>query len=230
MAHELRTTLNPILGFSEIIKLDGIQAKEHYPKYAEYIHEAGTFLLDILNGLLDLAQIKAGEVDIEEQLVAVDEIIQFAIAEIRPIAQEKSIDVDCELGQNAMTSICVDRTKFKQIMINLLTNGVKFTEPQGHIRIRSVVDSRGDLAISIADTGIGIAPEHMQKVLEPFARVQDDLTRENEGTGLGLPIARALIELHGGELVLSSALGVGTTVALRLPRERVRRAASAMAA
>jgi signal transduction histidine kinase len=220
MAHELRTPLNAIIGFSEIIKLDNIQARERYPQYAEYIHDAGILLLSIINGLLDLARIEAGKVDLEEQLVAVGELVQSAIRTIDPIAHKKSIDIKCELP-DAATLIRVDQTKFRQIMLNLLSNGVKFTEPQGCISIGSRVDSSGDLVISVKDTGIGIAPEHLQRVIRPFEQVADHLTKENEGAGLGLAIARALIELHGGELVLTSDLGAGTTVALRLPHGRV---------
>src|ERR1700757_3056084 len=220
MAHELRTPLNAIIGFSEIIKLDNIQAKERYLQYAEYIHDAGILLLNIINGLLDLARIQAGKIDLEEQLVAVGELIQSAVRTISPIAQKKSIEVNCKLSQ-AATIICVDQTKFRQIMLNLLSNGVKFTEPRGRILIGSDVDSRGDLVISIKDTGIGIPPEHLERVLNPFEQVADHLTKENEGSGLGLPIARALMELHGGELILNSTLGVGTTVFLRLPHSRV---------
>ena len=220
MAHELRTPLNAIIGFSEIIKLDAIQSKERYPQYAEYIHDAGILLLNIINSLLDLARIQAGRVDLDEQIVAVGELIQSAVRTITPIAEKKSIDVDCNLAQ-ASTLICVDQTKFRQIILNLLSNGVKFTEPKGRIVIGSGVDGRGDLVISIKDTGIGIAPEHLERVLSPFEQVADHLTKENEGTGLGLPIARALIELHGGNLTLSSDLGIGTTVALRLPYERI---------
>jgi signal transduction histidine kinase len=102
-----------------------------------------------------------------------------------------------------------------------LSNSVKFTEAHGHISINSVIDSRREMVISIADTGIGIPPEHLQRVLNPFEQVADHLTKENEGSGLGLPIARALIELHGGELILTSTLGIGTTVFLRMPRDRV---------
>jgi signal transduction histidine kinase len=220
MAHELRTPLNAIIGFSEIIKQDSIQAKERYPQYAEYIHDAGILLLNIINGLLDLARIEAGKVDLEEQLVSLGELIHSAVRTIAPIAHKKSIDINCELAHEA-TLIRVDQTKFRQIMLNLLSNGVKFTEPQGRILIDSGVDDRGDLVISIKDTGIGIAPEHLQRVLKPFEQVADHLTKETEGTGLGLPIARALIGLHGGALILSSDLGVGTTVALRLPHERI---------
>jgi signal transduction histidine kinase len=227
MAHELRTPLNAIIGFSEIIKLDAIQSKERYPQYAEYIHDAGILLLNIINGLLDLARIQAGRVDLDEQIVAVGELIQSAVRTIAPIAEKKSIDVICKLAQ-ASTLICVDQTKFRQIILNLLSNGVKFTEPKGCIVIGSGVDGRGDLVISIKDTGIGIPPEHLERVLSPFEQVADHLTKENEGTGLGLPIARALIELHGGNLTLSSDLGIGTTVALRLPHERIHGVAPAM--
>jgi signal transduction histidine kinase len=226
MAHELRTPLNAIIGFSEIIKLDAIQSKERYPQYAEYIHDAGILLLNIINGLLDLARIQAGRVDLDEQIVAVGELIQSAVRTIAPIAQKKSINVDCKLVQ-ASTLICVDQTKFRQIMLNLLSNGVKFTEPRGSILIGSDLDGRGNLVISIKDTGIGIPPEHLERVLSPFEQVADHLTKENEGTGLGLPIARALIELHGGNLTLSSDLGIGTTVALRLPHERIHSVAPA---
>lgn len=220
MAHELRTPLNAIIGFSEIIKLDAIQAKERYPQYAEYIHDAGILLLNIINGLLDLARIQAGRVDLDEQIVAVGELIQSAVRTIAPIAEKKSIEVYCKLAQES-TLICVDQTKFRQIILNLLSNGVKFTEPRGRILIGSGVDVRGDLVISIKDTGIGIPPEHLERVLSPFEQVAEHLTKENEGTGLGLPIALALIELHGGNLTLSSDLGIGTTVALRLPHERI---------
>ena len=123
--------------------------------------------------------------------------------------------------------ICVDQTKFRQIILNLLSNGVKFTEPQGRILIYPTLDKRGDLIIFIKDTGIGIPPEHLERVLNPFEQVAHHLTKENEGTGLGLPIARALIELHGGDLTLRSDLGIGTTAVLRLPRERIHAGAHA---
>jgi signal transduction histidine kinase len=219
MAHELRTPLNAIIGFSEIIKLNGIQ-KERYPEYAEYIHDAGILLLNIINGLLDLARIQAGKVDLEDQLVGVDELLQSVVRTIAPIAQKKSIDITFLTTQEQIT-VFVDQTKFRQVLLNLLSNGVKFTEPSGRISIGYVVDSSGDMVISIKDTGIGIPPEHLQRVLNPFEQVADHLTKENEGSGLGLPIARALMELHGGELILNSTPGIGTIVFLRLPHSRV---------
>jgi len=227
MAHELRTPLNAIIGFSEIIKLDTLQTSERHTQYAEYIHDAGTLLLSIINGLLDLALIQAGRVDLDEQLFAVGELIQSAVRIIAPIAQEKSIRVHCKLAQ-ASTLICVDQMRFRQIIGNLLSNSIKFTEPKGRISISSAVDGCGVLMISITDTGIGIPPEHLERVLSPFEQIADHLTKENDGTGLGLPIARALSELHGGNLTLSSDLGAGTTVIVRLPRERIHSAAHAI--
>jgi signal transduction histidine kinase len=219
MAHELRTPLNAIIGFSEIIKLNSIQ-KERYPEYAEYIHDAGILLLNIINGLLDLARIQAGKVDLEEQPIGVDELLQSVVRTIAPIAQKKSVDITCLRALESIT-VFVDQTKFRQIILNLLSNGIKFTEPSGHILIGYVVDSSGDMVMSIKDNGIGIPPEHLQRVLNPFEQVADHLTKENEGSGLGLPIARALMELHGGELTLNSIPGVGTTVFLKLPQRRV---------
>jgi signal transduction histidine kinase len=123
----------------------------------------------------------------------------------------------------------IEFSKFKQVLLNLLSNSVKYMKSQGHVQIDAALDDGGDLVLSIRDTGIGIPPEQIDKVLEPFEQVSDHLTWANEGTGLGLPIARGLIQLHGGELVLSSELGVGTTAFLRLPSYRIHRVASSLA-
>jgi signal transduction histidine kinase len=220
MAHELRTPLNAIIGFSEIIRLDQIRMRESYPEYAGYIHDAGTILLDIINSILDLARIEAGRVLLQEENIALGGLVQSSINTIRPIAERKFIEIDCNI-QNPSTMICVDATKFKQVTLNLLSNSVKFTEPRGRIQVDSVFHKSGDLELSIRDTGIGIPPEQIERIFQPFEQVADHLTREHEGTGLGLPIAKALIELHGGELFLSSQPGAGTTARLRLPGDRV---------
>jgi signal transduction histidine kinase len=221
MAHELRTPLNAIIGFSEIIKLDKIKARERYPEYAGYIYDAGSILLDIINSILDLARIETGKVQIEEEIIGFCTLVQSVITIIRPIAEKKSVEVDCVLDDPLMM-VYVDPAKLKQILLNLLSNSVKFTDPRGRVRIDLVVHRSGDLVLSISDTGIGIPPEKIEKVFQPFEQVANHLTREHGGTGLGLPIAKALIELHGGELLLSSEVGVGTTARLRLPNARVR--------
>jgi signal transduction histidine kinase len=229
MAHELRTPLNAIIGFSEVIKLDQIRMRESYPEYAGYIYDAGTILLNIINGILDLARIEAGRVVLQEELIALGALLQSSINTITPIAQRKFIEINYNI-QEPLTKICVDATKFKQVTLNLLSNSVKFTEPRGRIQVDSVLDRNGDLVLSIKDTGIGIPPEQIERIFQPFEQVADHLTREHEGTGLGLPIAKALIELHGGELVLSSLPGIGTTARLRLPGDRVRSVAASDAA
>lgn len=225
MAHELRTPLNAIIGFSEVIRLDQIRMRANYSEYAGYIHDAGTILLDIINGILDLARIEAGHVSLQEEFVRLGGLLESTINTITPIAQRKFIEIDCNI-QKPATMIYVDSTKFKQVMLNLLSNSVKFTEPRGRIQVQSMLHKSGDLVLSISDTGIGIPPEHIERIFQPFEQVADHLAREHQGTGLGLPIAKALIELHGGELVLSSQLGAGTTARLRLPGDRVRSAAA----
>jgi len=229
MAHELRTPLNAIIGFSEVIQLDQIQMRENYPEYAGYIHESGTTLLDIINGILDLARIEAGHVLLQEELVALGPLIKSSMNTIRPIAQRKFLEIDCNI-QKPSTMIYVDATKFKQVTLNLLSNAVKFTQSRGRIQVDSMLPKSGDLVLAIRDTGIGIPPEQIERIFQPFEQVSDHLTREHEGTGLGLPIARALMELHGGELVLSSQPGMGTTARLRLPGNRVRSVAASAAA
>jgi signal transduction histidine kinase len=221
MSHELRTPLNAIIGFSEIIKLDRIDVRDRYPRYAEYIHDAGKLLLDIINSLLDLARIEAGKMTLEEEWVPLPDLIHSVLRTIQPTAEKKAISVAYEAAP-APLAIHIDSTKFKQILLNLLTNAVKFTPTEGRVSIAVERGEAGDLLLSVRDTGIGITPENLQKVLEPFQQVHDPLTRHNDGVGLGLPIAKALMGLHGGELWLASETGIGTTVRLRLPADRVR--------
>jgi two-component system cell cycle sensor histidine kinase PleC len=225
MGHELRTPLNAIIGFSEVIKLDQIRMRECYPEYAGYIHDAGMNLLDIINGILDIARIEAGHVLLHEEFITLGRLVKSSIDTIRPTSQRKYIQIDCYI-QKPSTTIYVDAAKLKQAMLNLLSNSVKFTEPRGRIQVDSALHQSGDLVLSIRDSGIGIPPEQIDRIFQPFEQVADHLTREHQGTGLGLPIAKALIELHGGELVLSSQPGAGTTASLRLPGDRVRSVAT----
>jgi len=220
MSHELRTPLNAIIGFSELIKLQRLPPGEHNSEYAAYIQEAGKLLLDIINGLLDLARIEAGKAELSEETIALAEALASAATTIRPIAEKKELKVALEPCLPNI-SVRVDQTRFKQILLNLLSNAVKFTESGGHITVRGALLESGELSLSIVDTGIGIAPEYVDRVFEPFEQVEDHLTRQNDGAGLGLSIARALTELHGGKLLLRSVVGSGTTVELRLPRDRV---------
>ena len=219
MSHELRTPLNAIIGFSEMIKLDDERRRARYPEYAGYIHEAGLHLLAIVNDILDLARIEAGKVCLDEEVVSLGEILRSTVQTIQPLADTKRVTLSCR-PPAADLGIRVDRKRFKQILLNLLGNAVKFTEASGCVTIETGPDTGDELVIAIRDTGIGIASSDLGKVLEPFELAENPLTRSRTGTGLGLPIARALTEMHGGQLSLDSAIGVGTTVRLHLPRDR----------
>ena len=219
MSHELRTPLNAIIGFSEIIQA-APDASGEVPAYARYIHESGSQLLVMLNGVLDLARIEAGKLGLDEQDVMLEEMLEVAIRPLRKAAEEKSVTIMC--GMLVARVLHLDLGKMTQVFTNLLSNAVKFTPQGGSIDIDSDLTQEGGLAIWIRDTGQGIASDDLERVLQPFGQLEDHLTRQNSGVGLGLPIARALVCMHGGELTLESKLDAGTTVAIRLPASRVR--------
>lgn len=219
MSHELRTPLNAIIGFSDLIRLRRLETIEQTGEYAGYIGEAGKLLLEIINGLLDLARIEAGKVELHEENIRWPDVLQSAVTTIGPLAEKKGLALVTHAAPDL--AVRIDPTRFKQILLNLLSNAVKFTEPGGRIELASAALASGDLLLTVADSGVGIAPEHVERVFEPFEQVEDHLTRQNEGAGLGLAIARALAELHGARLLLRSAVGFGTTVELQLPKERV---------
>ncbi len=227
MSHELRTPLNAIIGFSEIIQA-APSANGEVPVYAKYIHESGSQLLGMLNGVLDLARIEAGKLGLDEQDVMLEEVLDAAIRPARKAAEEKSVSIMC--GMLVERVLRLDLGKMTQVFVNLLSNAVKFTPPGGSIDIDSDLTPDGGLVIWIRDTGQGIPPDELDRVLQPFGQLEDHLTRENGGMGLGLPIARALVAMHGGELRLESKLEVGTTVEIRLPANRVRPLAATAAA
>src|SRR5579885_255364 len=218
MTHELRTPLNAIIGFSEVLQA-GPRPNE-VPGYARYIHESGTQLLGMLNGVLELARIEAGRMQLDEQDVWLEEILDAAIRPFREAADEKSVAIVC--GMMVERPLRIDPAKIAQVFTNLLSNALKFTPPGGSIEIESDLEASGHLLIRVRDTGAGIARADVERVLQPFGQIEDHLTRQNGGLGLGLPIARALVRAHAGELSLSSDLGGGTTVEIRLPAERVR--------
>lgn len=219
MTHELRTPLNAIIGFSELIRNAPQRAGEH-PAYAQYIFDSGTRLLGILNGVLDLARIDAGKLELDEQAVALDEVMRAAMWAVDTAFRRKAITISNLVNPEHVA--VVDPNKMKQVFVNLLSNAVKFAPASGWVEAESTIVDSGDLIIAIRDNGCGIPADHLDAVLEPFGQVEDHLTRSAEGVGLGLPIARAVVGLHGGDLAITSELGVGTTVEMRLPAARVR--------
>ena len=227
MSHELRTPLNAILGFSEIMKKEllGPVGTKQYLEYVADIHESGTYLLDVISDILDISKVETGNLELSESVVQLDEVIRKSVRLVQERAQEAGValHIDIEGGPPRLEA---DERVLKQCLVNLLSNAVKFTPEGGRITIQVRHAEDGCLHLVVADSGIGIAEDDFEKALSPFGQVESAYSATYEGTGLGLPITRALIELHGGTISLDSAVGVGTTVTLIFPRERVLESAS----
>jgi signal transduction histidine kinase len=223
MSHELRTPLNAILGFSEVIRSQvlGPVGIAKYVEYADDVHRSGEHLLEIISDILDVARIDAGQISLEEDIVTVEELIESSVMLIRERAEAGELDLALELPPD-MPSIMCDRRKVKQIVINLLSNAVKFTERGGRVSVGARIDdSSGEAVIEVRDNGVGMAAEDIPRVMEPFTQIASPMTRQHEGTGLGLPLVKKLVELHGGSIDMETAPGEGTTVRVRLPASRV---------
>lgn len=222
MSHELRTPLNAIIGFSEAIEREiaGPVGKAVYKGYAHDIHESGQLLLGIINDILDLAKIESGNYQLIEGRIEASEIIESCERLIRPRAEKAEVKLTLKHSGN-LPCIFVDELKIKQIIINLLSNAVKFTPRGGDISLSAELSARNEFVIMVQDNGKGMSQDDLQRVLRPFVQASGDHNYTQEGTGLGLPIANSLIELHGGLLSLSSELGQGTTASVTLPRGRV---------
>lgn len=222
MSHELRTPLNAIIGFSSLLmEADTIHLNEDKQReYSKDIHESGQHLLGLISDLLDLSKIESGKADLNEQQVSPLNIIQGSINYIKVRANENDIRVIVEDVAEGI-EIHADVRMLKQMLVNLLSNAVKFTLKGGEIRVITALCEGGNYSIKVRDSGIGIAEEHLDDIISPFWQVDSKHERTNEGTGLGLPLVKALIELHGGSMNVQSQIGVGTTVELIIPYERV---------
>jgi signal transduction histidine kinase len=219
MSHELRTPLNAILGFSEMMeKSIGGSLSVQHRQYIEHIHESGKHLLSIISDILDLSKIEAGQFKLHENAAAVPELIASCLQMVRERAQGKNLTLTTDI-QSAMPALMADPVRIKQILLNLLSNAIKFTD-KGSISLSAAFDPAGGFTFTVADTGIGMSKEELATALELFGQVEDAYTRNSDGTGLGLPIARHLAELHGGTLTLASRKSEGTTAMLTLPAAR----------
>jgi signal transduction histidine kinase len=219
MSHELRTPLNAILGFSEIIK-DAVlgPVPSRYQSYAGDIHRSGRHLLAIINDVLDLSKIEAGRLELHCEEVAIAEIARACALLVAELAREKRLLIQLDVPDDAY--IVADELRLKQVALNLLSNAVKFTPVDGWIMVSAHRNARGETVFAIADNGIGMTSEEIALALEAFRQVDATRARPSEGTGLGLPLARRLTELHGGRLELSSSPLHGTTVRAIFPAER----------
>jgi len=220
MSHELRTPLNAILGFAEIIRDHGAAlAPGKASEYASDIHTSGTLLLTLVNDVLDLSKAEAGMMELQLAPVDVSEIVGRSLRMIKERAARQAITISGKT-ESGLPVLHADDRKLLQILLNLLSNAVKFTPRGGQVTVSAACETKGVLAIKVADTGVGIAAENLAKALSPFGQIDNLLTREHSGTGLGLPLAKRLTELHGGTFDIESQVGVGTTVTLRFPLDR----------
>jgi len=218
MSHELRTPLNAILGFSDTIRLKifGGTVDEQYRSYAEDIHASGQHLLEVISDILDMARVESGRLELRPEWVTLPDIARECLHLVAEHADAKKIRLGYE-EVSLTPPIYVDPRLLKQMLLNMLSNAVKFTSEGGAISVE--FDLAGDDAVSVAvrDTGIGIAPEDIPRVLAPFGQVEGAMARKTQGSGLGLPLTRQFAEAHGGSLSMESVPGEGSTVTIRLP-------------
>jgi signal transduction histidine kinase len=222
VSHELRTPLNSIIGFSEMIDKEqhGPLGHDKYRSYIRDIHTSGLHLLGVVNDILDISKIEVGEFELQEDQVDIAETIDTTLRIVNERANRAGVTVSAELS-GTLPMLRGDARRVRQILLNLLSNSVKFTAAGGRVVVRAAQTPEGGLVVSVADSGIGIAPEDMEKAMTPFGQVDGKLNRKYEGTGLGLPLAKSLTELHGGRFLLTSTVGKGTTVTLEFPTARV---------
>ncbi|HYE48686.1 MAG TPA: ATP-binding protein [Azospirillaceae bacterium] len=231
MSHELRTPLNAIIGFSEIIGSQSLGPIDN-PDYAEYardIHESGRMLLDLINDILDLSKIEAGRKELNEHMVDLPRAMGSCLRLVKERAIRGGVTTALDVAE-PLPRLRADEIALKQVLSNLLTNAVKFTPKGGSVTLSARVQPDGRLLVSVADTGIGIHPEDIPKAMEPFRQIEGPLTRSAGGAGLGLPLVRALVELHGGSFALESEPGRGTTAKVWLPADRLLPEPAAVAA
>jgi two-component system, cell cycle sensor histidine kinase PleC len=225
MSHELRTPLNAIIGFSEVMQsgLFGQLGSQKYDEYVRDIHGSGQYLLGVINDILDMSKIEAGQFQVEREPIDLCPLILETVRVVALQAAKKSITVD-SIIPDSMT-VFADRRAIKQIAINLLSNAVKFTGEGGRIALRARAIS-GAVLLTIEDNGCGIPREALKKLGRPFEQVQNQFSKSHTGSGLGLAISRSLAELQGGALKIRSTEGVGTIVSVRIPAaERLKAAA-----
>ncbi len=217
MSHELRTPLNAIIGFSEVMthEMFGPVGSAKYLEYTRLIHESGAHLLELINGILDMSKIEAGKFELGEEIFDLDEVTQAAIRFVKIQADRAGVLLRAQIAPSARLAFA-DKRAVKQILINLLSNGVKYTPRGGEVRVKALRDPKG-LEIAVVDTGVGISPHDLARLGKPFEQVEGEHVRGKEGTGLGLALVKALAAMHGGEARIESVLGEGTTVRVSLP-------------
>ena len=222
MSHELRTPLNAIMGFSEVIKKEmfGPLTVPRYLEYAKDIHSSGAHLLQVINDLLDLSKIEAGKFELHEDEIDINKLIESSVRVLRRRTEKGRLRISVKVPKK-LPHLRADERKVKQIMLNLLSNATKFTPDGGSVVVSASASARSGMKIRVADTGIGIRKRDLDKILTPFGQVENAMNRRFDGTGLGLPLSKSLVEQHGGRLNVESRFGKGTTITVAFPPMRL---------
>ncbi len=218
MSHELRTPLNAIIGFSQVMaqQMLGPMGNAKYLEYAGDVENSGRHLLAIINDILDISKIEAGRFELQKAPLDPGLVLQLCERLVHERAHEAGLILILDESGAALPLVEADETKLKQILLNLLSNAIKFTPSGNEVRLGATADDRS-ITFTVADRGIGMTPAELAMALEPFRQVDNSLSRRHDGTGLGLPLAKRLTELHGGTFEIESTKGEGTTVRVRLP-------------
>ncbi len=218
MSHELRTPLNAIIGFADVIRTEalGPLGNARYREYISDIRDSGAHLLELINKILDLSKIEAGKFELAPDRFATETLIRSVLRLFREHAIAVGVRLELRVEPGAAT-IRVDERALKQMLINLISNALKFA-PRDTAVVIAAETSPGVIELSVSDQGVGISPDDVEKAIAPFSQLGDPMTRRHEGTGLGLSLVKALIELHAGQLLIESPAGGGTTVRLRFPQ------------
>jgi len=220
VSHEVRTPLNSIIGFTELMLQErfGAIANQRYKGYIDDIHQSGLYALSLLNDLLDISKIEAGKFDLNFTAVDVPDIVEDCAGSLQPLAKRARIVLRTSLAQD-LPSVVADPRRLKQILLNLLTNAIKFTKEGGQVIVSgSLVD--GELRLRVRDNGVGMTKDEIAFAMQPFHQL-DTAPRKQTGTGLGLPVTKALVDANRARLVLTSEPGVGTSADVIFPAERL---------
>ncbi|MBN9587734.1 MAG: hypothetical protein BGN85_07460 [Alphaproteobacteria bacterium 64-11] len=231
MSHELRTPLNAIIGFSEVLHTEmfGALGNARYKEYARDVHGAGRHLLALINDILDLSKAEAGRFELHCEEIMPADVIGECLRLTREKARDAGLRLTCDLAPG-LPNLMADRLRFKQILLNLCSNAIKFTPQGGAVHVGARFQPDGQFVVEVRDTGVGMAPEQIPIALEPFRQIASPLARHKEGTGLGLALVKSLVECHDGVLKIESAPNVGTAVRVYLPNSRTVRRATALSA
>jgi len=228
MSHELRTPLNAVIGFAEIIQNEAIGpiGEPRYRDYAKDIHDSATHLMEVINDILDVAKAEAGELELHEETIELAPFIEKSFRLLGTRAADQGVHLEHAVDESA-PHLVVDPRRLRQVLLNLLANAVKFTDTGGTVRVETTVRADGGLDMAVVDNGVGMTATEIETALAPFSQVDNSFSRHAEGTGLGLPLTKHLVELHGAGFHVASAKGQGTRITASFPAQRVAAAAQA---